>query len=173
MQLAHPGDDRLLRLFVGPHPEGRVFLGEARERFAEFLLVDFGFRFDRLRNHRLREGDRLEDDRVLLIAERVAGARVGQPDGGGDVARTDRVDVLAMVGVHAQNPADPLRARVVEVAALLERPGVDAEVRQVAVGIGCDLERKRSERFFVVGFAFDRLRGIFWIEADDRLGFER
>ena len=42
----------------------------------------------------------------LLVAERVAGARVGQPDRRRDVARADRIDVFAMVGVHPQNAPD-------------------------------------------------------------------
>ena len=116
MQLAHAGDDRLLRLFVGAHPERRIFLREARQREAELVLVGLALRLDRLMDDRLGERDRLERDRRLLVAERVAGARVGQADRRRDVARADRVDVLAMVGVHPQDAPDALlasRARVV------------------------------------------------------------
>ncbi len=79
----------------------------------------------------------------LLVAERIAGARVGESDRGRDVARADRIDILAMVGVHAQNAPDALlaaAARVQHVAALVEHARVDAEIREVAVRIGRDLE---------------------------------
>ena len=52
----------------------------------------------------------LEDDRLLLVAERVAGAGVAHADRRRDVARADRVDVFAMVGVHPQDAADALLA---------------------------------------------------------------
>ena len=45
---------------------------------------------------------------MLLVAQRVAGARVGQADRRRDVARADRIDIFAMVRVHAQNAADAL-----------------------------------------------------------------
>ena len=81
----------------------------------------------------------------------------------GDVARADRVDVLAMVGVHPQDPADALlapAARVVDVAAFVEDARVDAEIRQVAVRIGRDLERQRAERLVVVGLARELVAGL-------------
>ena len=46
VELAHPGDDRLTGLFVGAHPEGRVFLSEPLNGGAQLLLVDLGLRLD-------------------------------------------------------------------------------------------------------------------------------
>ena len=46
---------------------------------------------------------------MLLVAERVAGGRLAcRPDGGGDVAGADLLDLLAVVGVHLQDAADAL-----------------------------------------------------------------
>jgi hypothetical protein len=44
VQLAHAGDDRLVRLGVDVHAEGRVFLGEAVERLrhVRLALLSFG-----------------------------------------------------------------------------------------------------------------------------------
>ena len=108
MKLAHAADDRLLGLFVGPHTERRIFLRQARERDAEFVLIALRLRLDGLEDDGLREHDILEQDRVFFVAERVAGARVGHADGRRDVARADRVDIFAMVSVHPQNAADAL-----------------------------------------------------------------
>ncbi len=54
--------------------------------------------------------ERLEDDRVVVVAERVAGDGVLEADDGDDVAGVDDVDLLAVVGVHLQDAADPLLA---------------------------------------------------------------
>ena len=45
---------------------------------------------------------------VLLVAERVAGARVLEADGRVDVARVGLGELFALVGVHAQDAADAL-----------------------------------------------------------------
>ena len=52
----------------------------------------------------------LEHDRRLLVGERVAGAGVLEADAGDDVAGAGDVEVLAVVGVHQQDAADPLLA---------------------------------------------------------------
>ena len=110
VQLAHAGDDRLAGLLVGAHAERRVFLREAAERDAHLFLVDLGLRLDRLRDHRLREHHALEGDRLLHVAQRLAGDDVLQADHGGDVAGAHFLDFLALVGVHLQQAADALLA---------------------------------------------------------------
>ena len=72
VQLAHAGDDHLAGLLVGLDAEGRILGHQLLQAHAELLLVGFGFRLDRERDDRLREVHRLEDDRVLLVADRVA-----------------------------------------------------------------------------------------------------
>ena len=67
------------------------------------------------------------------------------------------LDLVALVRVHLQQPADPLPlvlGRVVDVAARLERARVDPEEGQPAdVRVGRDLERQRRERRVVVRLA--------------------
>ena len=43
---------------------------------------------------------------ILRVAERVAGGRLLQADGGDDVAGVGLLDVLALVRVHPQDAAD-------------------------------------------------------------------
>ena len=45
---------------------------------------------------------------MVRVGQRVAGEGVLEADGGGDVARVDLVDLLAVVGVHLEDAADPL-----------------------------------------------------------------
>ena len=57
-------------------------------------------------------------------------------------------------------------------AALVQRPRVDAEVRQVAVRIGRDLEGERRKAFVVVGPA-RRIAAALGIDPDDRTRLDR
>ena len=150
VQLAHPGDERLPRLVVGAHPEGRVLLGQALQARAELVLVGLRLGLDGDRDHRLREGHRLEHDRRRVDRERVAGRRLLEADAGRDLAGADLLALLAVVRVHLEDAPDPLglaRRRVEDAVAGLDLAGVDAEVRQLAdVRVGHDLEGERRER---------------------------
>jgi hypothetical protein len=94
---------------------------------------------------------------VGRVAQRVAGGRVLEADGGDDVAGEDGVLVFPVVGVHLQEPADALLlvlGRVQHRAARGELARVDAEVGELSdVGVAHDLERQRGERLGVVGLA--------------------
>ena len=59
---------------------------------------------------RLGEVERLQDDRVAGVAERVTSGRVLQADEGDDVAGVGRFAWLAVVGVHLDDAADALLA---------------------------------------------------------------
>ncbi len=76
----------LAGLHVGLHVESRILGHQLLQADAELLLVGLGLRLDRQRDDRLREIHRLEHDRVLLVAQRVAGGHALQADRGRDVA---------------------------------------------------------------------------------------
>ena len=160
VQLAHAGDDRLAGVFVGEDAEGRVFFGETLEGDAHFFLVDLGLGLDGHRDDGIREGGGLEQDRVILVAKRIAGGDVLDADDGGDVAGVTGIDVLALVGLNLDEAADALAlvgARIVNGVALGERAGIDAEEDELAdEGIAPELERERAELAVVVGGSFDR-----------------
>jgi len=150
VQLAHAADQGLTGLLVRGDAERRVLLGEPLEAASELVLVGLRLRLDRDLDHRLRERHRLEHDRRVLRCERVSRRRRLEADAGGDLARRDRIALLAVVRVHLQDAADTLGLagrRVEHAVAGLEHAGVDAEVRQLAdVRVGHDLERERRER---------------------------
>ena len=130
-----PRDDRLAGLVVGADLERRVLVGQRAERLAQLVLVDLGLRLDRDRDDRLGELHPLEHDRVVRVAERVAGGGVLEADRGDDVAREHAVLVLAVVGVHLEDAADALLAvlrRVEDRRAGGELARVDAEVGELA-----------------------------------------
>ena len=110
VQLAHAGDDDLAGLHVGLHVERRIFRAQLLQPDAELFLVGLGLGLNRERDDRLGEIHRLEHDRVLLVAHRVARRHALEADGGRDVARVDFFDFLALVRVHLEEAADALRA---------------------------------------------------------------
>jgi hypothetical protein len=88
--------------------ERRVFLHQLGERDAHFCLSDLGLRLDGDGDDRLGEGHCLQNDRVVFVANRVAGRDASQTDGRADVARPHFLDLFALVGVHLQQPSDAL-----------------------------------------------------------------
>ncbi len=108
VQLAHPRDDGLAGLIVRVDLERRVLFGETLQADAELVLVGLGLGLDGDRDHGIRERDRLEQDRVTLVRQRIAGGRELEPDRRCDVAGEHFVDVLTPDRVHAQDAADPL-----------------------------------------------------------------
>ena len=86
---------------------------------------------------------------LVAIAQRVAGGGVLEAETGHDVAGHRHVEVFTLVGVHQQDPTETLAlllGRVVDLVALVDLAGVDAEVGQLAERVGDDLERQRGER---------------------------
>ena len=130
-----------------------------RERHAHLFLVGLGLRLDRDGDDGLRKVHRLEDDRVVLVADRVARLDVLEADGRRDVARPDLLDLLALVGVHLEEPADPLApvlGRVEDAGAGVEVARVDPEERELAdEGVRHDLEDQGGEWCVVGGRALE------------------
>ncbi len=164
VQLAHAGDDGLAGLFVGEDAEGRVFLGEALKRVGHLLLVELGLRLDGHADDGIGERRRFEQDRVILIAKRVAGGDVLDADDGGDVAGVAGVDVFALVCLDLDQAADAFAfagARVVNRVPLAQLAGIDAEEDELAnERIAPKLEGERAEFGVVVRGSLHRLAGV-------------
>ena len=113
---------------------------------------------------------------MLVVAHRVAGARLLEPDRGGDVAGTHFLDLLPLVGVHLQETTDALALvlrRVVDVRAALQHARIDAEEGKLSdERIGRDLERERRERRLVVHGALFEMLVVVREMSLDRLDFD-
>ena len=149
VQLAHAGDERLAAL--GSVLTRNVGSSSARRWRAMPSLSWSALVLGSIATSMTGSGNviDLEHDRVVRVAQRVAGEGVLEADDGGDVARVDLVDLLAVVGVHLEDAADALLlalGRVEHVGAGLERAGVDPEERELAdERIGGDLEGEGAE----------------------------
>ena len=86
---------------------------------------------------------------MVGIGKSVAGTGRLQANPRHDVAGTDHIPILPVIGVHLENPTDALarpRPGVGYGASLVEGAAVDPEVGQLAdVGIGHDLEGQSGE----------------------------
>ena len=164
MQLTHTLDDRLPRLLVGVDPEGRIFLTETIEGNRHFVLVGLGFRLNRQLDHRLGEADALQHNRVVRVADRIAGEALLGADHRGNIAGVNRLNILAVIGVHLEDASKALAlatGRVKDIVALLDLARVDPEISQLAdVRIGDNFEDQASEGSFVAGGAGDQLRTL-------------
>ena len=164
MQLAHTSDNGLARLLIGIGAEGGVLLGQLGQSDAHLLLTGLGLRLDSHADHRLRELHGLQDDGMLLITQGVAGGGVLQTHHGCDVAGVDRVDILAVVGVHLQDAAHTLALAlggIEDRGTGGQRAGVDTEEAQAAhIGVGHDLERQGCKRLVIGGLALLFLVGL-------------
>ena len=153
VKLAHPADDRLAGLRIGVDAESGVLGHQLLQAGAELLLVGFRPWLNRKRDDRIGEVHRLEDDRVLFVAERLSGRDAAEPDGRRDVAGVHLLDLFALVRVHLEQPPDALGSllgRVVDTGARTEDTRVDTEERQLTdEGVGHDLERQGRERRIV------------------------
>ena len=112
----------------------------------ELFLVGLAFRFDRDRYDRIGKIDRFKNDRLVFVAQRIAGRRGFQPDRGGDVAGINFLDLFALVRVHLEQAADSLSfsfGRIINAGAGSDRAGIDAKKRQrTDERIGHDLKRE-------------------------------
>ena len=172
VELAHAGDDRLLRLLVVGHDEGRVLVRQRLQAHRELLGVGVRDGLDRDGDDGRRELDRLEHDRVVLVAERVARAGAREADERDDVARVGLLQRLLLLGVHADEARDALllvAAHVPDGGARLELAGVDAGVDELAHHlVGDDLEGERGERLVVGGLAHRRLLALLLLLLRER-----
>ena len=176
MQFAHPLEDGLAAFLIGRDAERRILGRELRQRDAELFLVGLRLRLDRDLDHRLGEFHLFENDLLVGIAQRIAGAGLLQAGQRDDVAGKGFLDVFAVVRMHQQHAADALLAlagRIHDAGAARERAGIDA-----AEGDGADerivhdLEGEQRHRLVVVGLAHDLVRPC-RIDALDRRHVER
>src|SRR3972149_68121 len=111
-------------------PEGGILRGELLQGEAELFLVRLALWFNGDRDDRLREFNRFQNNRVVLIAQRVSGGRRPQADGGRNVAGIDLLALLPLVRMHLEQAPDPLPlslGRVVYAGAGEQRAGINAE----------------------------------------------
>ncbi len=108
VKLTHAGHDGLAGFLIGRNLEGWVFVRKLPERKTHFLLVCFRLRLDAKRHHRLGEADFLENERMVLVAERVRGLRVLKTHERCDFSGEYLLHFLALIRLKAHDASDAL-----------------------------------------------------------------
>ncbi|CCJ99810.1 hypothetical protein BN130_2534 [Cronobacter malonaticus 507] len=168
VQLTHTSDDGLVRFFVSPYAERRVFFSQTAQSQTHFFLVSFGFRFNRDRDYRLRELHALQNDRVIRVTQSVTSGHVFQTDCRSDVARANFFDLFTFVSVHLYDTTETLTCGfhgVQDGITRVNHTRVHAEERQVTnERVGSDFERQCRERLFIASVTLSR--SIFTVVQD-------
>ncbi len=155
--------------------EGRILFCQLLQSVGQLVLAGLGLGLDGELDDGIRELHGLEDDRMLLVAEGIAGAGVLETDGCCDITGEDLIDLLSLVGMHLKETSHSLLLvlRGVEhVGARLAGAGVDShECKLSDERIGDDLECERAERLGVIRLS--RLRVAVEIRALYRRNVQR
>ena len=94
-----------------------------------------------------------------------------QADDADDVAGRDRIDLAAMVGLDSPQLRHVfllVLAGIQHAAVRLQRAGVNADVVQIAVPVGLNLEHQAAKRLVGVGLAEEFRVGLLRVRALDR-----
>ena len=108
VRLSKTGYQSLTRFSFTAILESRVFVGESRQRRAQFVLVCLGLRLDGDRIDRRGELDRRILDRLGLVTQGVAGTRGRELRNCSDIARVDLRCGLLVLASQQVHLADPL-----------------------------------------------------------------
>ena len=153
VQFAHAGDHGLVGLRIGGDPEGGILLRKGLQGLAEFFHVALGLGLHGDRDDRFGDEQGLEDDRVGVDTERVAGGGVLEAEHRTEVAGPQFIHLLALVGLEQNQTGDAfllVLGGVQHIAALLQDAAVHAHEGELAVGVGHYLEGQGAERSAVV-----------------------
>src|SRR5438067_2376734 len=176
MQFAHPSNDRLTSFLIGRNNKRRIFLCQTPECYSELVLICAGFGLDSDANYRRGKLDRFQNDRLVFVANCVAGGDLLHAADGDDLTRARSFNIFALVSVHAHQPTHALARilrRVVRVRTRLDRAAVDSHKRKLAqMLVGHDLEYQAAERRIGVRRT-SFLVPVFRIDAFDRRNIQR
>ena len=108
VKLTHTGDDGLAGLLVGLNGERRILLGQLSKTYTQLIEVSLALRLYRDTDHRCRELDGLEYDRLVLVAERIARAYILKSYARAYITRENGLNRILVVRVHLEDTADTL-----------------------------------------------------------------
>ncbi len=164
MKLTHTGDDRLTTLLIGVHLERWILFSQLSKTVVKFGNVSLALRLHGHLNHRIREGHRLEHNRMVLIAERITRADILETYTCADITGIDAFHRNFLLGVHLEQTAHTLflaRTGIVNIRTCGHLTGVDAEEHQAAhERVSGNLEGKSRQRLILIRLAIFLFTGI-------------
>ena len=157
VKFAHTCDNGLTCFLIGIGLEGRVFFGELDERHGHLFLTGLGLRLDGELDNGVGEGHLLQNDGMIFVAQRIARSRILKTDDCTDIARINFGDFHTGICVHLHETAHSLLLAlcgVIHIGTCGKSAGICSEICKTAYeGVGCNLECKTCEGFFVGGLS--------------------
>ena len=159
MQLTHTSNDRLTSLMIGVCTEGRVLLSQFCKRFAQFTLSSFCLRFDCQLDNRFRELHGFQDNRMLIITDRITGSSEFKSDRSSDISGIYLIQFHTFVGMHLQNTSHTLflvLRSIQHIRTGVHHTGIYSEVSQLTnEWVSHNLKCQCGERLIVRGMSHD------------------
>jgi len=108
MQLTHPANHCLTGISISPDLKGRILLCQLGKRVAKFVQVSLGLGFHSHANHGIREGDGLQNNRMVHTAKRISGTQILESDYRTDIPGTTLFNRVLLVGMHLEQTGNAL-----------------------------------------------------------------
>ncbi len=169
VQLAQARQQGLAGLRIGPHHQRRILLRQPGQRRGQPVGVLAEAGLDGHRDDRVGRGGRFQHEWRRGGAQGRTGTRRLRTDHGDDVPRHGQVRLGVPIGLHAQDPADPLGAPGTHVqhrVPLSQHTRVDPQIRHPAGRRRVHLEGQRGQRRRGIG-------GTLLLRAVDRAAHGR
>ena len=135
MQLSHTGNNGLSGLLVSPCTEGGILLGKLCQRLTHLSLTSLGLRLNGNINNRLRELHGFQNNRMLIITDRITGSSQLKAYCCSDITGIYFIQLLPLIGMHLQDTSYPLLfvlCRIQHIRTGIKRSGIYPEKCQLS-----------------------------------------
>ena len=164
VELTHTADDRLSGLLIGLNGERRILLCQLSQTYTEFVEISLRLRLYGNTDHRCRELDRLQYDRLVLRAEGITRAYILKSYARAYITREDSFYRVLVVGVHLEDTTNTFfltRTRVIYIRTGVQFTRINAEVAETSyIRIGSDLECQCTKRLVIVRLANELVTAV-------------
>ena len=176
MEFTHAAQNLLPRLAIHPHLTRWVFRGQLPQCCREFILFSRALRLNGHEHHRLRRRNAHQSHWLILCAQRIARGDLLQANHRPNIPRLEKLQLLLLIGLHAQNLHHPLalpRPRIIDILPTLQGPAIDAHEKEPPhISIRSNFEDQRRKRRRSRHLHLRRLIGLH-IRAHRRLPLTR
>ena len=159
MKFSHSGDDRLTRLRIGMRAESRIFLCQFGKGLTHLTLVILCLRLDRKLDNWLWEFHRLQDNRMLLVTDRITCRRQFKPYCRSNITGINLIDLIPFIGVHLNDTSHTLFLafrRIQHIRTRIQRTRIYTEKREFTnKWVSHDLKCQCRERLVIRRFTCD------------------
>ena len=154
VKFSHTGNDGLACFRIRMRTESRIFFCQFCQSFTHLALPCFCLRLDSQLDNRFRELHRFKDNRMLLIANSIAGCRYFKSYCRCDITGINSIKLCPLIRMHLQDTSNTffLIFRSIEyIRTGVHRTGINSEKCQLAHKRVSHNFKCQSGKRFVIG----------------------